>query len=204
MSEEPELVAIFADADAQRFVWALVERGIERGCLRSMRRVQLRETMRDAALCQDPLAVAKPFLSNEAARFLLVWDHQGSGREGEQPSASERRAVEAFTRTNIRAERVLAVALSPEFEIVLEPVWERVCEELAAKRKVPSRTLPFEPTDPKGSFRELTRFHRLRADAALFGELAGRLSLDRLKQGPALERIARRLLEWFPGPTVEE
>lgn len=44
----PELVVIFADVDAEKFVFRLVARGIERRCLRTFEWVTVRDPMRDA------------------------------------------------------------------------------------------------------------------------------------------------------------
>jgi hypothetical protein len=195
--EAPELVAIFADADAQRFVMRLIDAGMERGCLRRFVVEPVRDPMRDAHVARDPLSVAQSFLSNPNVRFLVLWDHHGSGREIDPPQDVERDITAAFLRAGVPAERVLAIAFVPELEIALEPVWDRVCEELAKKRKDPALEAVFDANDPKGALEAIARRHRIRLNPALFQELAGSLSIPKLKSRDPLARVGARLVEWF-------
>lgn len=195
--EAPELVAIFADADAQRFVMRLIEAGMERRCLRRFVVEPVRDPMRDAHVARDPLSIAQSFLSDPNVRFLVLWDHHGSGREGEPAEHVERDITDAFIRAGVSAERVLAVAFVPELEIALEPVWDRVREELARKRGETPDDMRFDSTDPKAAVQALARKHKLRVDPVLFRELAGSLSIPRLKSREPLARVGARLVEWF-------
>jgi hypothetical protein len=190
-------VILFADADAQRFVSRLVRRGIERRCLRPFHWEAIRDPMRDARVAQQPLAAAEPFRADPETRFLVLWDHEGSGREDRPPPEVEESVVAAFERAGVARSRVRAVAFEPEFEIVLAPAWDRVLAELASKRAELPKALAFDRRDPKGSMKDAADEHRLRADPALYEDLASKLSLRSLKQGDALRRVGACLIEWF-------
>ena len=193
----PELVILFADADAERFVSRLVARGIESRCLTPFRWQAVRETMRDARLAQAPLAAARPFIADPATRFLVLWDHHGSGREHRPPSEVEESVIASFARGGVAHDRVCAVSFVPEFEAVLEPTWDRVLSELAARRAELPRAITFDRADPKRSMKAAADAHRLRTNPALYEEFASKLSLHALKQGEALGRIAVCLVGWF-------
>lgn len=194
---DPDLVVLFADLDAQRFVSTLIERGFESGCLRRFALEVVRDPMCDAHVVREPLVALGPYLQHPGTRFLVLWDHMGSGMEDRAPADCEQRVVECFARAGVHSHRVAAIAFVPELEAALEPGWDRVLEVLAGKRKESPREIAFQPADPKAAVREATAAHRLKADASLFRELAGTLSLPKLKQGASLARIADRLAGWF-------
>jgi hypothetical protein len=195
--EAPELVVLFADADAERFVTTLIERGIERACLRRIRWRPVRDPMHDARVAREPTAALSPFLGDRDCRFAVLWDHRGSGHEQGSARTVEASVVAALARAGVDDDRTVAIAFEPELEAALLPVWPRVLEELGRKRGA----LPFagEPdaADPKGSLARALEAHRLRASPPIFAELARALSLEQLKKGSALGRLAERLAGWF-------
>lgn len=197
MNAPLDLVVLFADADAERFVCRLIERGVERGCLRPFAWKAIREPMRDAKVVRAPTAALGPHIANLTARFVVVWDHHGSGYEQDEPGAVEERVLKLLEQAGIDRSRALAIALVPELEVVLVPVWPRVLGELAKLRDQNAPTLPIDPSDPKASLGEALRRCRLRASPPLFGDLAGALSLRELKQGDALGRLSTALVAWF-------
>lgn len=193
----PELVVLFADADAERFVSTLIERGIERGCLRPCRWEPVRDPMKDPRVAREPQVALGPYLMQPGVRYLILWDHVGSGFEEREAADVEQRVVDALKRAGVAPERVAAMAFTPELEAVFEPVWDRVLELLAHKRNHTLKSVPFQIADPKASFHEAVTEYRLRPDAALFRELAGALSVPQLKLGTGLARVADRLVAWF-------
>jgi len=72
--EEPpyELLAVFADADAQAFVERLVERGQERQCLRPFRWRSRRDAMRDGLVARPVDVVSALLPAGLQPRVLLV------------------------------------------------------------------------------------------------------------------------------------
>jgi AcrR family transcriptional regulator len=212
--DEPpfDLVALFADADAQKLFEAAIERGQERRCLSSFRWRSIRDARRDA-LAHQPERVLGPLLES-SRRFLVTWDHEGSGFETEKPEAVENRVVEALTCRGIPRESVLAVAHVPEVEQVLVPVFRQCLALLADKRRTvpppddlilsragkPGRSLEKAFAErPKELLNAAILLLNLRPSASLFQDLGRRLSLPDLKQGACTQRIASALHEWFPG-----
>ena len=222
--DEPpfDLVALLSDADLYRLMQGLVERGQERGCIRRIRWYPIRDASRDA-LCKRPEGILRAFFG-EQRRFLIAWDHEGSGREGMDPSEVEAEVVELLVRSGVPADHVLAVAQSPELEVVFSPVWDNVKRRMARKRGM----LP--PSDesvlaqlsavgvserisdivdalaryPKETFQALLRVLHLRHSAAIYEGLGAELSIPRMKApNSTVERVSTTLVKWFP-PQIEE
>lgn len=217
VAEPPcDLLVVFADSDAQRFCEQLIERGQERRCIRPLRWRSLRDPLRDT-LVHDPRSAIEAHLSG-CERFLLVFDHRGSGREDLEPPALEA-AVEAELRQRLSpSQQAIACAFSPMLEELLVPTWERAKDLLAAKRgraapgdaevlarlpRVPGGRPPEVLADalaerPKALLDALLEILQLRHHAALFAELGGQLSAPKLKQRRSLDRLMGRLQQWFP------
>lgn len=188
---------LFADADAERFVCRLIERGQERGCLRRLAWKAIREPMRDAKVVRAPTSALGPYIAEHTARFIVFWDHHGSGCEQEDPTAVEESVIDLLERAGIDRSRSLAIALVPELEAVLIPVWPRVLEELAKVRGQNAPKVHMDESDPKSSLSDALRRCQLRASPPVFADLAGVLSLRDLKNGAALGRLAQALVDWF-------
>jgi hypothetical protein len=202
--EDPELVLLFADVDAQAMVETLITRGIERACLRQFRWTSVREPMRDAKVAQDPSRALQPFLNLRTARFAVLWDQHGSGLEGTD-SAAEDMVVKHLRRVDVDAKRVVAVAFAPELESALIPVWDRIVEIIAAKRsKLPFSAGEPNPLDPKASFKAVLAQHSVKSNPLLFRELANQLSIPSLKNGRAIGKLAAALVDWFGVRSAEE
>jgi hypothetical protein len=210
-----ELVAIFADLDAQRFFEQLIERGQQSGCLRPFRWRSLRDPRRDP-VWRSPQAALLP-MHQEGCRIFLSWDFHGSGAENEQPDALEEYARNELLRSGVAPESILVACMAPELEKVLGVVWNRVKEVVASVR---GQTPPddgivlakakFVPIvhdvdeglrrAPKEVFGGLVAALQLRPTACLFEALGKSLSIPQLKQDPSLRQVAARLAEWFPNP----
>lgn len=193
----PELVVLFADADAERFVSTLLRRGMQSRCLRELRAQSVRDPMRDPKVARSPNLALAAFLHLRSTRFLVVWDHVGSGREREAPGAVEQDVVSVLVQTGLPRENVAAVAFVPELEIALVPVWDRVMQVLAQKRSLLPPAAPPRPDAPKESLHDALRELRLRPQPCLFEELAAEISVARLKNGEAISRMAAQLVTWF-------
>lgn len=214
-----ELVALFADLDAQKFLERLIERGQEasRRCVRPFRWRPVRDPRRDP-VWSDPVAALRPFLSLDV-RYLIFWDHRGSGAERLSTAESEAQVVDRMAQAGVAQDRILPVALAPELESTLVPVWERVKQSLASRRRRPvpddleilqaaRRRNPL-PDDfdaalsdaPKEVVAGLFDVLQLRRSAVLYEGLGNELSLPKAKAHPALARIAETLAAWFPYPS---
>lgn len=197
MNAELDLVVLFADADAERFVTTLVERGIERGCLRPIAWKAIRDPMHDARVADAPAATLAPFLRMSRCRFVVIFDHHGSGHDSRSIDEVEADTLAALARAGVDRERVLVLVFEPELEVTLVSVWDRVLELLARKRDVAKASVPMNAHDPKTSWASALQRYRLKTSAALFGELARELSLAKLKEGEALSRLSDGLVRWF-------
>ena len=225
--QEPpyELVALFSDLEMQRLFEAWLERGQEtrRRCAREFRWRSLRDPRRDTVWSQPERAL-QPFFQFDC-RFLIVWDHHGTGLESTAPADVEAQVVQRLMRVNVPAERILAVALDPELERLLVPVWQRVKALISGERAMESpedaailvkakeiskAARSVEDFDhllarnPKEAFEALVRLVRLRRAAPLYQKIGGSTSLPTVKRDETAARIASILRDWFPRDSEPE
>ncbi len=225
VGERPyELVALFADLDAMNLIEALIERGQERGCLGPFRWRSLRDPQRDA-LRSRPDALLEPFLHDAGCRFLLVWDHSGSGRENATPEFAGQEVVGKLVRRGVRADHVYTLVFEPEIEILLRAVWQRTKEILASLRgmtppsdaavrqqaarlfnlPIPERFSDALAAYPKEMLISVIRLLQLRHSATLYDTLGEQLSIQALKRdSPAVDRLAGVLRSWFPADSPDQ
>jgi hypothetical protein len=200
------LVVVFSDADMQRFVERFIERGQERGCLERFDWRSIRDSRRDPFVVRPGQCVVCQRASLPLPRLLLLWDHVGSGREEQPPTEVERGVVETLSAQGWPTGHVEAIAVVPELEIALLPVWGRVKAILAAKRSMPApedwrvlsralrlvqrhrrgESLPDDfcealRSNPKEVFQGLIDLLNLRLAPQLFEELGEQLSIPTMK-----------------------
>ena len=212
-----DLVALFADLDAQRFFEQLIERGQQAGCLRPFRWLSLRDSRRDT-VWRSPQSALAP-LHRKGCRLFLSWDLAGSGAEDDGPDRTEEHALTELERSAIPCEDVLTACFDPELEKVLGVVWGRVKEVVAsvrgqsppddtrilAKARIGSSLQGVHDMQdlihraPKEIFEGLLAAMQLRSKADLFETLGRSLSIPALKRDSSLVRIASQLAAWFPG-----
>lgn len=220
--QEPpyELIALFSDLEMQKFLEALIERGQEEGrqCARGFRWRSLRDPRRDTVWSQ-PERVLLPFLRFDY-RFLIVWDHHGTGLEATSASEVEEKVVRKLESVGVSADRVLALALEPELERLLVPVWPKVKALIGEERAVSPpddaailtemrKLFPVQSSNsrelkdllhlhPKEVFESLVRLLRLRRAPPLYEKLGAQVSLPAIKRDDAATRIATAISGWFP------
>jgi len=223
--QEPpyDLVVLSSDADMKALLEQLIERGqTGRNCTRPFRWRCLRDPWRDT-VWREPHRPLAPFLEMDCP-FLVVWDHQGSGRENRPPEDLESEAVRSLIAHGVSPDRALAVAFDPELEISWRPTWPRVKQIVAgerreeppddltvlaaARRANPRLRIPddFERAlgqCPKELFEALIRLLRLRLSPPLYAKLGEALSLRALKRERALARIASAISIWLPPQSAE-
>jgi hypothetical protein len=210
--DEPpyELVALFADEDARRFVMRIIERGQQRKCLRPFRWRAIRDARRDT-VARVAETVLRPFSRDAACRYLVMWDRDGSGREAESALVAQDKVVSAMAGAGIDRERVTAVCLEPELETVLAPVWTSALRMLAARRGRspppdaeilahlgPGAMQEWLLAHPKETLDAALRVLNLRHSPALFEDIGEQVSIPDLKAAVAVERFTSALLRWFP------
>lgn len=218
--QEPpyDLIVLSSDAEMKSLLERLIERGqTGRSCTRPFRWRCLRDPRRDT-VWREPHRPLALFLEMDCS-FLVVWDHQGSGREPHRPEEVEAEAVRRLTEHGVSQERVLAVAFDPELEISWRPAWARVKQIVAderreeppddlailaeAQRANPRLRIPDDfdmalGRCPKELFEALVRLLRLRRSPSLYTKLGDSVSLRALKREPALARIANAISNWLP------
>lgn len=213
-----DLVALFADLDMQKFFEMLIERGQQpaRRCIRTIRWRSLRDPRRDT-VWRKPDQVLAPFLRTEA-RFLIIWDHHGSGYENIAARTIEEQTVQRLAKAGLATDRILAVAVEPELEAFFCSVWPRVKKIISSERGVPppgddlvaqaARRSGLRERPPRGSevalrdhpkemFEGLLRCLRLRRAAPLYEKIGSEISLPGVKQDRTALRIAETMRHWF-------
>lgn len=198
-----DLLLLTACQDILALCSGLLERGERSGCLSAHRFYAQREDKgRHDAFWRELPLVLPPRLP-ATTKVLLLWDHQGSGREQRSCQEAEEEALRLLARQGVERERALAVALAPELEIVLAPVWPLVKEKLAQYRRRPppsdadilqrARHLQRNPlpagvdlsqalmTHPKELLEALRQLLQLGTLATVHQVLGEQLSLARLK-----------------------
>jgi hypothetical protein len=101
--EEPpyDLVVLSSDAEMKALLERLIERGqTGRNCTRPFRWRCLRDPRRDT-VWREPHRPLALFLEMDCS-FLVVWDHQGSGRENRRPEDLESEAERCLTECGVR------------------------------------------------------------------------------------------------------
>lgn len=210
-----DLFVVVADSDAEQFVKVLLTRGIQRRCLREFAWVIRRDPMHDAGVLQAPLR-SVPEVRTTESRVLIVLDHHGSGREDVTPEDVEEEILASLERSGVTRSRARCVVLAPELEIVFSEVWDDVAQMAARRRQkeppprdvvlgrargVADRGLwSFESAmkeQPKELLLALLSYLNLRHQPSLYQDVAGAISLSRLKENVFARRFATILQEWF-------
>ena len=150
------------------------------------------------------------FLSGFSSQYkyaLLMFDHEGCGREQLQPNSLEMAINEEFSKS-AWGDRARGIVLAPELEVWIWSDSPHVDEVLGWKLRQPSlrRWLvdqgwmnenDTKPTRPKEAFESALRVSRIPRSASLFQQLAERVSLRQCTDTSFLQ--FRNLLQmWFP------
>lgn len=199
-SEPPELVLLLADQDTRRFVEAVIDRGMKRRCLPPLRIDVVIDPMKDSSVVRRAGDSLRSFAQRPWKHVVVIWDHHGSGRHKDSAAAVEEEVVAQVERLGFPRDRILALAVDPELEILLEPVWESVLDAL---RDIGSRPRPdaaFSAVDPKLSLDLAAIQARVKLAPHVFKELGGRVSIPALKKTSVGGRLSSRLEHWFPSP----
>ena len=160
----------------------------------------------DAACARRGVA----FLSNFSETYhhgLLMFDHEGSGREPTAPEEIEQALNREFADSGW-AQRARAIVISPELEAWVWSPSPHVEEVAGWKRRRPAlrewlidRGLLHEgepkPRRPKEAFREALRAASVARSSSLYRLLAERVSLQHCADASYRE-LRNTLQEWFP------
>lgn len=150
------------------------------------------------------------FLSGLAEQYqyaLLMFDHEGSGKEKIQPQELQAAINKEFSRS-AWGERAKVIVLSPELEVWIWSDSPHVDEVLGWRHRDPSlrRWLVEQgwliqnerkPRRPKEAFESALRESRVPRSASIFQQIAERVSLHRCKDKSFLQ-FRSLLRTWFP------
>ena len=149
-----------------------------------------------------------PICRHGTATGLLIFDHEGSGREQEQPEDLQESLNEDFTRS-AWGDRAKAIVLSPELEVWIWSDSPHVEAVTGWKDRQPSlrhwltdqgwlRENEVKPVRPKEAFQAALREARRPRSSSLYQQIAEEVSLRRCKDRSFLE-FKDVLRSWFSG-----
>ncbi len=160
---------------------------------------------RDPGCCHRSHLFLQSFAS-QYERALVLLDHAGCGREGEDRSALEA-DIERRLGESGWEDRAAAVVISPELEIWVWSDSPQVDLILRWRETVPLREWlqgknllekgAFKPSDPKRALELVRRAAGVPRSPALFSDLARSVGTERCSD-PAFAKLKRCLRQWFP------
>lgn len=200
-------MVLVADKDMEQATRQLLERPASLGISAPTYKVYT-HPMRDSGCRTTSAQLLRPLTSR--FRFALVmFDHEGSGREKLEREQLERQ-VEQQLENNGWDGRCAALVLQPELEIwvwtdsaVLDQVIGWTGRSVLVRDWLRARGFTMnasgKPDRPKEALREALREVRKPVSASLFAQLAAGAGLERCVD-PGFHKFRRTLQRWFPPP----
>ncbi|MBF0401798.1 MAG: hypothetical protein HQL90_13655 [Magnetococcales bacterium] len=205
-----DLLVYTADADAQAVMSEVLIRHQSLG-IRAISCEVDRHTGRDSGMLATGPELVQ-FKKNEFRRVLLLWDHHGSGKEGQSCEKTQQELVfrlEKYTWTNNN----MAIAILPELESWLWHSPDALLQHLQISEfdmaswqtEFTKRTAKDEDVasicreQPKEMFEYLVvKKERRKPRPSDFKAIARIASLDKWQQSPSFRMIVEGLKRWFP------
>jgi hypothetical protein len=200
-----DLVALVADKNMEAAIQGLLARPQALQVRPLTHHVHV-HPYRDPGCCREGVDFLRPFVKlYEYA--LLIFDHEGCGREEDPPEA-----IEGSLRQRLEAtgwgDRAAVIVLQPELEIWVWSDSPEVARSLGWTRGMSDlrRWLGDEelwpeesvkPPDPKAAVERTLRHVRKPRSSALYESLARSVSLQRCTD-PAFAKLRQVLMDWFP------
>ena len=200
-----DLIILAADKDMENALTGLLTRRQSLG---------LREVNADIQVHQehDPGCAQRgvPFLSIFARQYrhgLLIFDHQGSGREGYTPQELQNQLNGELAASGWD-ERARAIVLAPELEAWVWSGSPHIAEVVGWRGRPLSindwlreqnllQPGAVKPENPKKAFLEVLHAAQTPRSASLYRQLAEKVSLRNCQDAAFLE-LRSILREWFP------
>jgi hypothetical protein len=198
------LIILTADKDAQFAIKELVHRRPDLG-IRSIEADVVAHPHHDSGVFKRAHDFLRPFLKWQ--RALVVFDHDGSGREDEPREAVEE-AVEQRLNANGWEGRCRAVVMHPELEscvwdgsyqvnrILDWPGGVRDLERWMEKRDF-AAARHGKPGRPKEAFLAALAHRRIQRSSAIYRDLARAYMFTECRD-PAFRKLLVTLQAWFP------
>ena len=203
--EQGDLYVLVADQDMLETMMSLLSRP-QALAIRGIRYAVDKHLQRDAGCRSDAARRLRPYIS-DYRYALVVFDKHGCGRDDDSRD-DIRNEVESELSVNGWRGRSRAIVVDPELEAWVWNAsnhvpralgWDSSYEELRTWLE----TFDFwpcdanKPTDPKEAMRAALRKKNQRTSSALFGRLAGSVTL-RGCEDPAFNELTETLRTWFP------
>ena len=198
----PDLVVLAADKPMERVLVRLLRRHESLG-IRELTVSPLTHPQRDGGVRTR----GAELLALQASRHrhaLMVFDHAGSGGDGMPVVELERRADEQLA--TVWGDRAKCIVIEPELDAWMwgsDAVMRRAVEWTRGepiRQFVANRDFELnaddKPADPKEAMEAVLKEVRLPMSAAVYGEIADRISLKRCTD-EAFGRLVVRLRKWF-------
>ena len=203
--KQKDLVVLTADKDMEQALTGLLARPEALG----IRTIKVEILVHPG---HDPACASRgvEYLSNFSERFrygLLVFDHEGSGREKLRPDELQETLNNNFAQSSW-GDRAKSVILSPELEAWVWSDSPHVDEVAGWKnRQQPLRRWMVEqgwleeghtkPNRPKEAFQAALREAQIPRSSSLYLQIAKKVSLKRCKDESFL-KLKDILMNWFP------
>jgi len=203
-NDRGDLVVLVPAADEEKALAALLRRhqSLE---IRPIRTEFVRHPMRDSGCAKN----AEAFLRMQQRNFrhaLVVFDHDGSGRESESPDQIIDDLEGRLARSGWD-DRAAVVVIAPELEIWLWSDSPRVATSLGWDRSMADLRAWLQdrdlwtagsdkPTDPKAAMQAVLRETRTPESPAIHARIAAEVGLRRCSD-PAFRRLRDILRRWF-------
>lgn len=205
-----DLAVLVADKDMEHALKGLLTRPHAMG-VRSVAYDTFVHPQHDPACARRGVS----FLSSLSAQYdhaLLLFDHQGSGRET-TPSGDLQREIDGHFAASTWGDRARAVVVDPELEAWVWSPSPHVDEVAGWAGRSPSlrqwlvsegwlQERAPKPARPKAAFLAALQAARVARSSSLYQQLAEKVSLKRC-QDRSFRRLLTTLREWFPVESLQ-
>ena len=203
-----DLIVIVADKSMQAALQGILQRPQALG-IRSLSFRVVSLANHDCGVRTDGVATAMSFRAEYSSALLLL-DYEGCGADGDSQNAQSQEAMQQRLRCDLRSawgDESDAVVIDPELDAWAWGSDESLRQVLGWHDASTLREWVVQqrfvlhangkPVRPKEALEAVCRRIRIPRSAALYGELAGRLSLQRCEDAAFL-RLRSILRNWFP------
>jgi hypothetical protein len=200
-----DLVVLAADKDMEETLLGLLRRERSLG-IRKISFAIYRHPGRDSSCRTNGASFLRSFC-NQFSHAVLIFDHDGSGAEATAAEQLEE-DLESQLERNGWQDRAAVIVIEPELESWVWSDSTEVDQVVGWGGRIPDLrrwlvdvgflpTTSVKPKQPKEAFRQALRHVRKQPSAALFKQLALRVSFRRCEDR-AFQKLVAKLQEWFP------
>ena len=205
-----DLYVLVADLDQQQTIQALLEHRTKSLGIQPPRFEVTKHPHHDGGCYKNSPALLQT-LQSQAAHTIVLLDREGSGADELSPEAIETE-LEARLAQSGWGDRARAIVVDPEIEIWLWAASPHVDEALGWAGRSPDlrgwlthngflKDRGAKPSRPKEALRAALRQARIKPSAALFGQIAQKVSLEQCRDR-SFNRLRETLRTWFASAPV--